>query len=128
MPGLWRCHAALQEIILALEGEVEHTLAFACQTSEALYQVTLGKGDRSTALPMIPVADILPEPQLGKEEVDMKMIRIYKKALCEIKTQPTVTRPRKEQKAAGEGADGRADLSKWAAWLAKQKLRAEGEK
>ena len=76
---------------------------------------------------MIPVADTLPAPQMGKEEVDMKMIRIYKKDLCEIKTQPTVTDPRKEEKAAGEVADGRADLSKWAAWLAKQKVRAEGE-
>ena len=91
MRGLWRCHAASQRIIwLGLEGDVEHSVAFACQISKALHQVALDNGDWSNALPMIPVADILQEPQFGGEEVEMKMIHIYKKAWRKIKTQHTV--------------------------------------
>ena len=77
---------------------------------------------------MIPVADILQEPQFGREGVEMKMIHSYKKALCEIETQHTVRDPRKEEEGVEEGAEG-ADPSnkqkKRAAWAAKQKARQE---
>ena len=130
MRSLWRCHAALQEIIwLALEGDVEHAVAFACQTSKALHQVALDRGGWDNALPMIPVADILQEPQFGGEEVEMKMIHSYKKAIREIKTQHTVSDARKEEEGPGEGAKGSADSSnkqkkKKAACAAKLKARA----
>ena len=133
MRGLWRCHAASQRIIwLALEGDLEHSVAFACQISKALHQVALDNGDCSNALPMIPVEDILQEARLGGEEVEMEMILSYIKALRGIETQQTVREPREEEDGVEEGADGGADPSnqqkKRAAWVAKQKARAGQEK
>ena len=113
---------------MALEGDVEHSVAFACQTSKALHQVALDRGGWDNALPMIPVADILQEPQFGGEEVEMKMIHSYKKAMREIKSQYTVKDSRKEEEGAAEGGEGGADSSnkqkERAAWAAKQKARA----
>ena len=97
--------------------------------SLALHQVALDKGDWSNALPMIPVADILQEPQFGGEEVEMKMIHSYKKAMREIKTQHLTSETPKNDDVAVEEGGGGGDASnkqkKGAAWVAKQKARAE---
>ena len=103
--GLWRCHAALQRVIwLALEGDVEHVIAFACQASKALHQVAMDKGDCSKARPMIPVADILQELQYGREKVEMRMIHSSKKARREIKSQHTTREtPKNDRYRTGAG-------------------------
>ena len=78
---------------------------------------------------MIPVADILQEPQFGGEELEMKMIRSYKKAMREIKTQHITRETPKNDDVAVEEGGGGGDASnkqkKRAAWVAKQKARAE---
>ena len=80
----------------------------------------MDKGDWSKARPMIPVVDILQEPEFGGEEGEMKMIHSYKKARREVKSQHTTRETPKNDEVAGEEGGGGADAShkqkKTAAW------------
>ena len=122
MRGLWRCDAASPRIIwLALEGDLEHSFAFACQISMAFHQVVLETPDWSNALQRIPAEDILREARLGSEELGMEMILSYVEALRGILIRLRGT-PGREKRVSkrGQTAAPIHQTSKRNRWLGQQ--------
>ena len=103
-------------------------MAFACQVSKALHQVALDHGDWSNAIHLIPVPDVLSDPQFGGEEVEMKMVQSYRKAMRELEAHHS-TKENPVARKSDDGDPGDAAVSntqkKREAWKTKQKSKKD---
>ena len=92
-------------------------------------------GDWSNALHLIPMPDILSDPDFGGDDFEMRMIQAYRKAMRELKSKHEGGgHPEKDDGVGGGGGDKgdgehlTAKQGKAAEWKAKQKAKREKEK